>query len=67
MNDDNRLSRTNEKKLLMTNKNIKKNCVVHFNGLVTAASTEYLFHLCLIHFNLEKKLTLMVLIEIILN
>ena len=29
MDDDNRLSRTNEKKLLMTNKNIKKNCVLH--------------------------------------
>ena len=28
MDDDNRLSRTNEKKILMTNKN-KKNCVLH--------------------------------------
>ena len=51
MDDDNQLSRTNEKKLLMTNKNIK-NCVLyaHFNGLVTAASTEYLFPLRFIHF-----------------
>ena len=40
MDDDNQLSQTNEKELLMTN----------FDGLVTAASTEYLFLLHFIHF-----------------
>ena len=43
MDDDNQLLRTNEKKLLMTNKNKKIVCCMHFNGLLTAASTEYLF------------------------
>ena len=42
---------TNEKTLLMTNENIEKIVsYAHFNGLVTAASTEYLFLLRFIHF-----------------
>ena len=52
MDDDNHLLWTNEKKLLMTNKNIKNNCVLyaHSKGLATAAATEYLFLLAFIHF-----------------
>ena len=57
MDDDNQLSRTNEKKLLMTIKT-KKKIVLYapFNGLVIAASTEYLFPLRFIHFKCFQKL-----------